>query len=57
MANPQNSRPDSWDHNNLIESKQKKIMKLNSQSTQCWKMKLRKKVIKKRDKNNSSQYG
>jgi len=38
-----NSWPESWDINNFIEEKLKQIMKSNSQSIQCWRIKLRKK--------------
>jgi len=42
----------SWDGYNLIKSKLKQITKLNFQSTQCWRMKLRgkKSIIKRRKK-------
>ena len=39
LVNPQNSWLGSWDCDNLIEKNIKTIIKFNSQSTQCWKMK------------------
>jgi hypothetical protein len=43
IVNPPKPWPESWDMDNLIESRPKQIMKLNSQSIQCWIMKLRRK--------------
>jgi len=42
----------SWDEYNLIKIKWKQITKLNFQSTQCWRMKLKgkKSIIKRRKK-------
>jgi hypothetical protein len=42
--------PRSWDYDNPIENKSKQIIKLNLESTQCWRRKLKKKSIKKRPK-------
>jgi len=39
-----NPRPELWDWNNLIKSKSKQIMKLSFQLTQCWMIKLKKKI-------------
>ena len=50
-----NSWLGSWDHYNLIERKSKQIMKSNSQSTQNWWKKWKKKVnLKKEQKNDLS---
>jgi hypothetical protein len=38
-----NSRLEPWNRDNPIEKKSKQIMKLISQSTQCWRMKSREK--------------
>ena len=43
IVNPPKPWPESWDIDNLIESRPKQIMKLNSQSIQCWIIKLRRK--------------
>jgi hypothetical protein len=37
-----NPRSKSWDYDDPIESKSKQIMNFNSQSTQCWMIKLKK---------------
>jgi hypothetical protein len=45
--NPQNSWFRSEDYDNFIETQIKEILKFNSQSTECCKIELRKKSIKK----------
>ena len=49
-VNPSNLWPKSWDKDNFIEMFLKQIIKSNSQSTQYWRMKLRKNSIRKRKK-------
>ena len=49
-VNISNLWPELWDYNNPIENKLKQIIKSNSQSTQYWRIKLKKKSIKKEPK-------
>jgi len=36
-----------WDYDNLIENKSKQIIKFNSQSIKCWRIKLKINKLKK----------
>jgi hypothetical protein len=54
QVNLSNLQLGSWDPDNPVKRKLKQIMKSNSQSTQYWKIKLKKKLIKKGHKNNQS---
>lgn len=53
MTNLQNSRLESWDYDNHMQRKTRKIMRLNYQSIQFWGVELIKKLIKKRTKTNN----
>jgi hypothetical protein len=55
--NPQNSRLELWDWNNLIEKKSKQIMKLYTLKIQYWKIKLNKKRPKKFKNQNKKELG
>jgi hypothetical protein len=55
--NIQNPWLRSWDWYNLIESKPKQIMKLNSQSTQILNGKIEKNQLQKRTQKHLSQLG
>jgi len=47
--NLSNMRSRSWNYDNPIKNESKQIMKLNSQPTQCWRVKLKNKLsIKKK---------
>jgi len=52
IVNPPKPWPESWDMDNLVESRPKQITKLNSQSIQYWMMKLRRKGQLGKEKKN-----
>jgi hypothetical protein len=47
-VNMSNSWHALWDYDNTTENKSKQIIKFNSQSTKCWRIKLKKKELSKK---------